>query len=327
MLDFIHLRAPRSPRLVSFQPPCAKLSLCPRIANPHDALSSLIGGVRSRSGWSASAKGLPQEIWGLVAGAATFACGRPVPLCSPDRPIVDEAENQILLDYPIHTYSRADSKRLRDISFACGASLNDLLLRDLFLAFRAWNVRHDRRTQRRRIRIVMPTSLRKPGQRPGSAANVVSMVYLGRGARCEHDPRRMLRGIQWETKFLLRWRLSLAFIRWCRIGQAVPGALKWIANIDRCYATGVLSNGGRVLARAPLRRIDGKFVIGDLTLEGIESASPVRPHMSVALSCLSYAGKLTLVMNYDRYRFTPATARELMGAIVLQSRKTIESGN
>src|SRR5262249_28089159 len=92
----------------------------------------------------------------------------------------------------------------------------------------------------------------------------------------------------------------------------------------RCYATSCLSNLGRVLVEAPLPRRDGKLVAGNLVLEGIESAPPVRPHSHTSLTCLFYRGCLTLVQNYDRHHFTPDGAQALMDVTVQQLRETIE---
>jgi len=268
-----------------------------------------------------------QDLWGVVAGTAAMVCGRPAPLYSPDPPMAQTGPDAVLTELPVHTFSRGESRRLRDIAFALGGSLNDLLLRDLFLALRGWNARHDHRAGRRRVRIIIPTSLRSPGDPDGTAANVVSIVFMGRGPGCERNPRRMLRGIQWETRFLLGWRLSLSFLRACQILRVIPGGMTWLVNAHRCLATSVLSNVGRVFSRAPLRRRDRRLLVGDLTLERVESAPPVRPYTSASLSSLTYARQLTLAMNYDPLHFRHDSAVGLMNHIVQQVRKTLEDGS
>ncbi|MGE0482063.1 MAG: hypothetical protein AB7Q17_16495 [Phycisphaerae bacterium] len=286
--------------------------------------SALTRRMRPWSMEPGSVRRTAQQVWGVVAGTAAMLFGRPAPLCSPDTSLGEAGPNAVLTDLPAHTFSHAESRRLRNIAFACGGSLNDLLLRDLFVALRGWNARHDPRARRRRIRIIIPTSLRGPGAPDGTAANVVSIVFMGRGAGCERDPRRMLRWIQWETRFLLGWRLNLSFLRACDIFGAAPGAMEWMASANRCFATSVLSNMGRVLSRAPLQRHDYKLLVGGATLERVESAPPVRPHTAAALTSLTYGRRLTLAMNYDPLHFRKDSAVELMDHIVQQVRKTLE---
>jgi hypothetical protein len=269
---------------------------------------------------------LPLEIWGGVVGIAMFLLLRPQHLVSPEQPTDEEANGPQLLDYPAHTFEADESNRLRDAARAAGATMNDLLLRDLLLTMQEWNATLDPRTDGRLLRVMIPMNLRIPADEAMPAANVVAMVNLDRWLRWYRNPSGLLRSISWETWFLQYFRFALAFIRCITLLEKIRGGLEYVTRTDRCYATTVLSNMGRVLAQAPLPRHDGRLAAGGLLLVGVESAPPVRSFVATGLTCLYYCGRLTLVQNYDRHCFTPQAADQLMSLTVRRILKSAESG-
>jgi hypothetical protein len=268
---------------------------------------------------------LPAELWGLTVGLAAFALIRPAALASPRQPALDEAARLTALDCPSHTFDRAELAGLRAAARAARATLNDVLLRDLLVALHAWNARHDPAAYRRVLRIAMPMSLRGDDDAALPAANVVGMAFLDHHPHRFRDPRRALALISLETKFLKAFRIPLSAVRCAALLGAVPGAMKLLTRAGRCHATGVLANMGEVFADAALPRRRGRLAPGGLVLESVQSAPPVRPFTSVALTPLSYAGRLTLTMNYDRRQFTAEAAGELLDQIVEQLRRTAAS--
>lgn len=272
--------------------------------------------------WTRFVLRIPQEIWGIAIGTSTFFFGRPAALCTPNRPTVSEDDKLTLLDYPAHTFDQEMFQRLLAVARETGVTLNDLLLGDMFLAIQTWNSRHDPGTRRRSIRISVPMDLRTAEDRPLPAANVVAMIFLDRRPSIFPSARWLLRAINWEMRFIKAGRMGIAFVRACGLVGLIPGGLKWLTRVNRCYCTAVLSNNGRPLFNSELARQGDKVIAGDLTLEAIESAPPVRPYTAAALACLSYAERFVLAMNYDRNHFTPAAARDLLDTIVGQIRET-----
>lgn len=265
---------------------------------------------------------LPQEIWGAVVGMFLFMVSRPQPLVAPEQPADAEDDPTRLLDYPAHTFDVEESNRLRDVAKSSHATMNDLLMRDLIVAMHDWNEKQSPETEGRLLRVIVPMNLRVPGDEKMPAANVVAMVNIDRWYRMYRNPARLLRSIAWEMRFLQYFRFSIAFIRCITLLERIPNGLSYVTRANRCYATSVLSNMGRVLYHAKLPRCDGKLVTGGLLLEGVESAPPVRPFVATSLTCLFYGGRLTLVQNYDRHHFTPEAANELLAATVRQIQKT-----
>lgn len=259
---------------------------------------------------------LPAEIWGLVVGSFTFFLGHPAQLAASQKPQETPAERLRLLDYPAYTFAPEESRRLLDAAKASGATMNDLLLRDHLLAMHRWNVRHDTRLRRRSLRIMVPIDLRVAGDEALSCCDVVTMVYIDRYPAMCRNLDRMLSLIRLETAFLKRFRLGLSFIRGLGLYGMVPGGMEFLARANRCYATAVLSNLGVLFRGAPLPRDGGKLLAGDLKLERVESAPPVRPFTAAGITTLSYGGQLTIVMNYDRHHLVPQEAQRLLDTIV-----------
>jgi len=281
---------------------------------------------RNRFGlnWRQTALRLPQEVWGAVVGAAMFFARRPASLATAEVPQVDEASRLELLDYPTHSFTEQETRQLRDAARRHRATLNDLLLRDLLLVSYRWNRRLGV-ARRRSLRVAMPIDLRGPGDDLLPATNAVAMVFLDRIVGWYFGPRHLLWSIKWETSFIKRFRLGLSFIRICKFVSKIPGGLQRLTRADRCYTSAVMSNMGRPLTEAPLPRCEGKLHCGEMILDAIESAPPVRPDTAAGLTAVTYADRLTVVMNYDRFHFTPQAAADFLDTLIRQMKQTAAS--
>lgn len=254
----------------------------------------------------------PLEIWGIIAGLVTFYFLRPAPLITPETPTETPAERLVLLDYPAYTFSAAETNQIRATARDAGVTLNDLMLRDLFVAMDAWNESHSTGKHRRLMRIMSPVSLRSPGDEDLPATNVVAMVFVDRHMGVYRNRKFLLQSINWEMWYLKTLRLGIAFVRCCKLIGMFPGGMEFLSRSDRCNATAVLSNMGQGLIETQLPRTDGKIIAGDLVLEAIESAPPIRAFTSIGLTFVTYAGRLAMIMNYDRLHFTPPVAQALL---------------
>ena len=282
---------------------------------------------RARFGlsWPRIALRLPVELAGIVVGVAGLLLIRPAPLATPSRPVLDAMARLAVLDCPSHTFEPAESEELLRAARDARATLNDVVLHDMLVTLHAWNVRHDSAARRRGLRIVFPVNLRGPRDGALPAANVVAMVFLDRRVDRFRDRGRELGRITLETRLVKKLRTSLAFVRCVAMLAAIPGALDVLTRARRCYATGVFANLGEVFADAPLPRRQGRLITGRLVLEEVHSTPPVRPLTGVALSLLSYAGRMTLDLNYDRHHLTAEAAGQLLRQLVARLRPTAVS--
>jgi hypothetical protein len=266
---------------------------------------------------------LPVEFWGIVIGVGVFMLRRTGAVRSPQVPALDDEQRRQVLNMPAHTFTAGETKKLLQIARTHGATLTDLLLREMFLAMHAWNAQWDPESSQELLRIMVPANLRGPGDELMPATNVVGMAMVDRRPGRWTNMDRLLKLIKLRMAFLKRFRLSMSFTRATALFGAIPGGMEFLTKADRCYATSVLSNMGRPLSTARLPKNEGKLVAGGLVLEGAESAPPVRPYTATAWTCLSYNGRLTIVMNYDREHLTAEAAQAHLACHVRQIEKTL----
>jgi hypothetical protein len=275
-------------------------------------------GKRTRFGmsWLEVLVRLPIELWGLTIGFATFFLRRPAKVHSPPR--FQPFDSDAAAKPPVHTYSEHDLAALLHRARRQGATINDLLTRDFCQALQNWNERFFAGSRLKPIRVTVPVNLRTQADEAMPAANVVGMVFVDRQPAWYASSRWLLKTISWELGIIKRFRLALAFVRGTTLVNCVPGGLRFLTRANRCYATCVLSNIGRVLDKTPLSDNSGTIRAGALTLEAADYTTPVRPHTSVGLSCTTYAGKMRLVLNYDRHALSAGWAKALLQTIVEQ---------
>ena len=252
-------------------------------------------------------------LLGALPHTLKFVGCRPFPLSGPDDLPPVETKTPSLPPIERHVFSEAQTRRLRDVAARRGTTLNDLLMRDMFLAINGWNsLSHGR--QRGWLRVSMPTNLRGPGDEQLPASNYVSLTFLTRRPWECDNPRRLLAGIQRETASIKRIRRGLCFIRVIEAAQAIRGEMPRLFVGRRCRATVVLSNLGhieRTLA-ATFPHNAGRIVAGNLTLEGIAVVPPIRPNTSAAFTANCYAGRLTIGALFDRKIFTRDQAQTFL---------------
>jgi hypothetical protein len=219
----------------------------------------------------------------------------------------------------------SESSLLRQQASGCGVTLNDLLVRDWFLAVNEWTTKRFSGSPGDWLRLCVPVSLRTEAHRGLSAANVVSMVYLDRRRKDLADPDRLLRGIHREMDEIKRLRLGEAFVAGMGMTARLPGWMVRSFGPGRCWATGLLSNLGIVLANPALPKRKGRLEIDGAVLEKIDFLPPLRPATSAVLGVFTYAGRLGFTLHYDPRSIQPWQAEEFIDALVTQLRTSIDS--
>jgi hypothetical protein len=263
------------------------------------------------------------DAWGVVVGMLVFFLSRPAAVVAPEAPQLDDAEAATVPKFVVQRFSPAEVKQLLAATRAQKATLNDCLLRDFFLAIYGWNVAHDPALRTRKLRLMVPMDLRSAEDLRVPAANIVGMVNIDRSLhKGLHRGPRLLRWLKLEMGFMKFFRFAVSFNRatalvdW--LSRFVPSFRRRLYGIHACLVTAAMSNAGRVFVRSPLARPDGKLAAGNLVVEALEGAPPHRYLSGLGFLCFTYAGQMSLVMNYDRRRFTRRAAEELFAAIVRQ---------
>lgn len=198
-----------------------------------------------------------------------------------------------------------------------GASLNDLLIRDLIVALDEWTSQQ-KRGRSRWLRVAMPTSLRSKYDRRTPAANILGYAFVTRSRNDCRDESALLDGIVQELDFVQEWSLGTMFSAAVGVVDRIPGLLRLITRRKRRFATAVLSNLGEVTRRftAKLPRENGKVMAGNLELVNITAAPPVRPGTSLAMAVTGCSGKLNFCAQFDTQVISEGEVRTFLESYV-----------
>lgn len=253
---------------------------------------------------------IPSQIWGLPR-TWRFLTRTPVPLTA------CEAATQGIpppAGFPAtrcHCFDETATSNFVAAAKRSEGTVNDLLLRDLFMVLADWRAERELGTPEEWLRVMVPVNLRTKAEENLSAANVVSGVFLTRRRRkCMHG-EELLGSIYREMESVKRLRLSLAFVRGLRIRRRLPGGLLKSARSKKCMTTAVLTNVGRVFADSRLPRREGCLVAGDVVVQEVGVLAPIRPQTNLCIGVATYAGRMTLTMQYDPAALSGEQAEEL----------------
>jgi len=198
---------------------------------------------------------------------------------------------------------------IRNTARIKNATVNDILIHELFRTLSPWNQRFGKILNK--VRIGLATSLRTPSEAAMSAVNIVSMVFLDKSHR-QVTKSCLLEDITEETRDIKTNRMGVTLPRVIRFFGRAPLLVKAFLRFPLCSATAVLSNLGNTLSKSPLMAQDGKLRIGNISLDSYELMPPVRPKTSVSFAINYYAGNLSVTIRYDSTRLTAETAKNLL---------------
>lgn len=220
-----------------------------------------------------------------------------------------------------HRFSPSETISLLDRARSLGVTLNDLLLRDLYLSLHQWIlIRRDYGA--RALRIAMPISHRLPDDGQG-AVNRVSMVFLDRTARQIGQPAQLLSSIASETRQIKKHRMGIAMLRSLKCLAVSASAMQSVLRNPRSQVTCILSNLGIVLASPA---IPGSAEQG-IEFDSIEFMPPIRPQSPISFGAHTYRGSLTLTLRYDTAQLIAADAADLLNRYVDELTKSLASAD
>ncbi len=127
-----------------------------------------------------------------------------------------------------------------------GVTVNELLLRDCFLAVAALKKKAEN-TLKRLDPIYRPINLRTRADEGLSMANCVSMVFSEQRMADIRNPAGLLKTIHDDIVIKSHSMLKTTFLDAVDLVRYVPKLLAWITRAIPCFSTGVFSNTGIVL--------------------------------------------------------------------------------
>ncbi len=201
-------------------------------------------------------------------------------------------------------FDREQTQRIKARSKELQVTVNSILLRDLFLTTQEWREALGVNREDDLLRFCVPVNLRTSDDRDLPVSNVLSLLFLDRRDAEMQDPDALMHGIQRELHATKKKDLRLTFITILAVGRQLPGGLKRWLKTNKCWATCIFSSLGVLFRGTPLTVRDGHLIAGDLTLENWDLVPPMRRKVGLTICPYTYAGRLSIVFNYDRTRMS-----------------------
>ncbi|MDY0165804.1 MAG: hypothetical protein RBS80_04625 [Thermoguttaceae bacterium] len=266
-----------------------------------------------------------RQAVGLL-GVREFLSRRPVPLMGTKVPFDESSPPESFPCPRIVELEAEETGRLLAVAKTLGATVNDLLMRDLFLALTAWRAELSLGSDQDWLRVTVPMNLRTPADVCMPMANSVSMVFADRRGMDASDPSILLDGICRQMNLIKKCRLQYTFLASLAAARRLPGGLASRTRAEVVQSTSCFSNIGVALARTPLPRREGRLVAGDVELESVDFVIPLRPHLHGAFCAYTYAGRLRILLHHDPRAMADDLAEGLLDRFLRQIRQTLAAG-
>jgi hypothetical protein len=224
-------------------------------------------------------------------------------------------------DFLVEHLTQEETAALCGIAAEQSVMLNDLLVRDYFLMLVEWN--RGTSQERRPVRILIPTNMRRREDRRMPAANVFGYAFLSRtGTDCD-DREGLLKSISDEMAAIKLTKRGVYYEAALRLFCYLPWFLRWSLNRKWAFATAVFTNLGTGFDNIPLPARDGRKLAGDLVFDIGAGAGPIRPGTRISFAAHIYAGRLAIGARCDPNSLTPSQQRALLNAYCDRLRTTI----
>lgn len=223
------------------------------------------------------------------------------------------------------TLNVEETQLLRKYADEHQVTVNDLLLRDLFVAIARWQGQGRVLNRRKWLRINVPTSLRLLGEAPLPACNVLGYVFLThRESECL-APDKLLATVAREMAGVRRWNLGQFFLDGLVKAEQMPGVVRWFTNSQQCMATTVFSNLGDVrrFFRKVLERRGRYYYVGDVPLVRVLAAPPVRPGTHAVFLAATCADELTITLRAHQGKLAESEQTELLALFREEIRRSL----
>lgn len=220
-------------------------------------------------------------------------------------------------------WSADDTVRLRIAARTVGASLNELVLRDIQVALGAWLQRHSPATPEEWTRVLVPMNV--GGARVGlqSSTNALGVVLIDRRVRSLGRRARLLHRAHEDMEFIQRHGLMRAFGALMRLRGWLPGGIARYCRRSGARSTLVFSNGGKLLSNGALVRTDGVLALPGAELTDVAAWGPCRPSANIFVATGSYRGRQSFWVAYAPLAMSAAQAEDFANELEAQLRLSL----
>lgn len=264
-------------------------------------------------------KMVPQQMIGLQ-GVRQFVMRTPRPIVPHQRWPNDTPAHDVYPALCADQFDADTTQGLRASAKQLGVTVNDLLARDLFLALHQFRTGRALGQPEDWLRMMIPMNLRSVADRHLPAANIVSSVFLDRRGSDFTDGESLLASIKEQMDLIKRLQLGFTFIFSLYANRLLPGGLRRVGAGTNCNTSVVFTNLGKLFARTPLPKDQGRLVAANVRLDRIAIAAPLAPYLCASFAAGWYADRLTLTLHHDPRVLDAPSAQQLLQCFVEQVR-------
>lgn len=224
------------------------------------------------------------------------------------------------------TLSFDEVEKLLCLARRLKATVNDLLLRDLFIVLEKHCEVADEQNGRC-LSVCMPVNLREPTESEMPSSNKMMMTFLNRTSAACREPDSLLQSVSRETIYIKRTRSGVRLLEVMRVALALKGEIPRKLLSKNSFATAVLSNLGRLEGSNERLPTDeqGRILCGDSTIQQIVTAPNGRPGTNVVIVVLTYAGRMSIALRFDPTHLSREAAQRILDNFIRQLQVTIQS--
>ena len=216
-----------------------------------------------------------------------------------------------------------------------GASVNTLMIRDMYLTLRKWIEKHpvDNKSlerQNRWFRLLAPMNIRTEFHRNVPCANIVGYLFLdNRPVECNRTDE-YLNYIQQKITRCRKFNSGATFIKGIHLVDKIPGLLTRLTTDKYCHCTVILSSVGNICKSSQqedYRKNDDIRIEHDqypLQLFRMLGAPPNRPHTPISIGVMQRQNEAFISCRYDANVMTEETMLEFYNMFEDEMMKSLE---
>ncbi len=216
-----------------------------------------------------------------------------------------------------------------------GASVNTLMIRDMYIALRKWNEKHpvdDKPVERQKrwFRMLVPMNIRTDFHRTVPCANILGYIFLDRRpVDCDRS-EKFLQPIQDEMNKCKNLHSGAIFVSAIQFLEKIPGVMPLLTSDKQCHCSVILSSVGNICKSSQqedYRKNDDIRIEHDeypLQLFRMLGAPPTRPHTPISIGVMQRHNEAFISCRYDLNVMTEETMLEFYNMFADEMMKSIE---
>ena len=273
-------------------------------------------------------------LYDIYKGVAQFFCRRVLPMFKEEQPTADSKLTDVCPMY-WRRFGEDFFLKYKAKAKSFGASVNTLMMRDMYITLRKWNEKHpvdDKPVERQKrwFRMLAPMNIRTDFHKTMPCANILGYIFLDRRpVDCDRS-EEFLKLIQDDMLRCKNLHSGAIFVSAIQFLEKIPGVMSLLTSDKQCHCSIILSSVGNICKSSQqedYRKNDDIRIEHDeypLQLFRMLGAPPTRPHTPISIGVMQRQNEAFLSCRYDLNVMTEDTMLEFYNMFVDEMMKSIE---